>query len=335
MVSSPLLFVALRDPDQLDAFSKGIERLADGAPAGFVQSRALQTPKVERAIRAQATAVRIVAVLTLLAHDPGGRPGARAPGLRRRRGDDRVLRSLGMRARRAARRSSSRAGLVLGVVAALVAVAVAILMSPLMPVGLARIAELHRGFDVDPLILGLGALAVVIVGRWLCASSRRGACAAARDVATRPTARRWRDGCSAGSRLSPSVDMGVRFALERGRGERSTGGVDDRARRHADHRAARRAVVVPGEPAAHARLAAPLRLELEREERRARAARRRRRARARVLARSGDLGAFAAGTITQAELGLERVDVMGMQQQQGPRRADGDRGSAAPDARTR
>ena len=29
------------------------------------------------------------------------------------------------------------------------------------------------------------------------------------------------------------------------------------------------------------------------------------------------IGAFASGTITQAELGLERVDVMGMQQQRG------------------
>src|SRR5205085_8031094 len=67
LVASPLLFVRLRDPGDLDAFSKGIERLANGEPAGFVQSRSLQTPKVERAIRFQATAVRIVAVLALVA----------------------------------------------------------------------------------------------------------------------------------------------------------------------------------------------------------------------------------------------------------------------------
>ena len=47
------------------------------------------------------------------------------------------------------------------------------------------------------------------------------------------------------------------------------------------------------------------------------------------------VSAFAAGTITQAELGLERVDVMGMQQEQGQRGADGHRRSAAPDAPTR
>ena len=33
LVSSPLLFVSLKDPGQLDAFSKGIERLANGEPA--------------------------------------------------------------------------------------------------------------------------------------------------------------------------------------------------------------------------------------------------------------------------------------------------------------
>src|SRR5439155_21789277 len=67
LVVSPLMYVGLREPNQLDAFSKGIERLAAGEPAGFVQSRALQTPKVERAIRVQATALRIVAILALVA----------------------------------------------------------------------------------------------------------------------------------------------------------------------------------------------------------------------------------------------------------------------------
>src|SRR5439155_24123369 len=67
LVVSPLLYVGLREPGQLDAFSKGIERLAAGEPAGFIQSRALQTPKVERAIRVQATALRIVAILALVA----------------------------------------------------------------------------------------------------------------------------------------------------------------------------------------------------------------------------------------------------------------------------
>ena len=35
-MSNPMLYVHLTHPDQLDAFAKGIERLANGAPAGFV-----------------------------------------------------------------------------------------------------------------------------------------------------------------------------------------------------------------------------------------------------------------------------------------------------------
>ena len=96
LVASPLLFVGLRDPGELDAFSKGIERLADGAPAGFVQSRSLQTPKVERAIRAQATAVRIVALLMALAILlVVGQALLRQTVVEAR--DDRVLRALGLR----------------------------------------------------------------------------------------------------------------------------------------------------------------------------------------------------------------------------------------------
>ena len=160
VVSSPLLFVRLRDPGQLDAFSKGIERLANGEPAGFVQSRPLQTPKVERAIRVQATAVRIVALLALLAVLlVVGQALVRQAFAEA--GDDRVLRALGLE-RDELRLLALGRGLVIGVTAAIIAVVVAILMSPLMPVGLARVADLHHGIDVDPLLLGLGALAVVV-----------------------------------------------------------------------------------------------------------------------------------------------------------------------------
>ena len=160
VVSSPLLFVRLRDPGQLDAFSKGIERLANGQPAGFVQSRPLQTPKVERAIRVQATAVRLVALLALVAVLlVVGQALLRQAFAEA--GDDRVLRALGLE-RNELRMLVLARGLVIGVISAVLAVVVAVLMSPLMPVGLARVADLHQGFDVDPLLLGLGALAVLV-----------------------------------------------------------------------------------------------------------------------------------------------------------------------------
>ena len=45
----------------------------------------------------------------------------------------------------------------------LLAVAVAALASPLMPIGPARVAEPHPGFSANWAVLGLGAIAVVVV----------------------------------------------------------------------------------------------------------------------------------------------------------------------------
>jgi hypothetical protein len=112
-------------------------------------------------------------------------------------------------------------GLVIGLTSALVAVVVAVLMSPLMPVGLARVAELDHGFDVDPLVLGVGVLVIVVgvVGLADLAAWR----ARAAESTTWPR----RPGIAARllgrDRLSPSARIGVGFALDAGRGERSTG----------------------------------------------------------------------------------------------------------------
>ena len=81
-----------------------------GIPPGFVQSRSLQTPKVERAIRAQATAVRIVALLALLADPVRGRSGAGAPGLRGGGRRPRAARARHGARRAAAPRARARAG---------------------------------------------------------------------------------------------------------------------------------------------------------------------------------------------------------------------------------
>ena len=59
IVTNPIMYVQLEKPDLLDAFAKGIERLAEGSPAGFIVSRQLQQPKVETAIRAEAIALRL------------------------------------------------------------------------------------------------------------------------------------------------------------------------------------------------------------------------------------------------------------------------------------
>jgi putative ABC transport system permease protein len=329
LVASPLLFVRLRDPGDLDAFSKGIERLANGEPAGFVQSRSLQTPKVERAIRFQATAVRIVAVLALVAlvlvvgQALVRQAFAEAD-------DDRVLRALGMQ-RDELRLLVLARGLLIGVISAVLAVAVAVLMSPLMPVGLARTADLHTGFDVDPLILGLGALAIAggVTALRLLAAWRVHVAEAMSTSARHGTAGAR---LLARSRLSPTIDMGVRFALDPGARERSTG----------------LWTTVLGATLTVALLAGLWTFQVSLQHMldspslygwnwsvRSGAPALPDVSAALTPAFSHDpvVSAFAAGTITQAELGLERVDVMGMAQERGsvaptllegrlPRRAD-------------
>jgi ABC-type lipoprotein release transport system permease subunit len=311
VVASPLLFVRLRDPGDLDAFSKDIERLADGEPAGFVQSRSLQTPKVERAIRAQATAVRIVAILTSLAAIlVVGQALLRQAATEAR--EDRILRALGMQ-REQRRLLVIARGTVIGVVAAVVALVVAILMSPLMPIGLARVADLHGGFDVDPLVLGLGALAVMlaVVGLRLLAGWRISAARSRHRVRPSLARRVLADG-----RLSPAADMGVRFALDPGRGESTTGvwttvlGATLTIALLAGLWSFQTSLQhMLDSPSLYGwnwsvKSGAPALPDVSA---------------ALVPAFSHDpvISAFSSGTITQAELGLERVDVMGLRQQQG------------------
>ena len=78
------------------------------------------------------------------------------------RGDELpTLRALGMS--RAALTSVSMAKAVLvGAGGAAAAVGVAVLASPLMPLGLARIAEPEPGLAADWLVLGIGALATLV-----------------------------------------------------------------------------------------------------------------------------------------------------------------------------
>jgi hypothetical protein len=102
------------------------------------------------------------------------------------------------------------------------AVVVAFVLSPLAPVGEARLAEPSPGFAFDPLVLLLGALVIVVVvavlGLW---PSMR----ASRVLADGGQPHQFRRSSIVGhlsaTGAPPSTVIGVRHALERGRGAAS------------------------------------------------------------------------------------------------------------------
>ncbi|HEY5023717.1 MAG TPA: FtsX-like permease family protein [Acidimicrobiales bacterium] len=110
---------------------------------------------------------------------------------------------------------------VIAVAGGVLAVAVAVLCSPLMPLGLARQAEIHLGFNVDVLVLvpGFFAVIVLIAARSMPPAWRasRRSLASTGDSATDVRLSRTAEAVSRTS-LSPVASIGVRYGLEPGRG---------------------------------------------------------------------------------------------------------------------
>jgi ABC-type lipoprotein release transport system permease subunit len=309
IVSSPVSYVRLHDrqADTFNAFAKSVERLAGDEIASFVQNRSLHDPKVERAIRVQATALRIVALVTALALVLVVAQAFLRQAVTEA-DDGRTLRALGFQQRDLLTMAGLRGGLI-GAGAAVIAIGAAIGVSTFMPIGVARRAELDRGVSVDLVWIGLGALAVVAVSvalalvAWLSAE-RRARTRGAPSFVTRALDR---------AALPPTAGVGVRFALDRGR---AATGVPVWAtvvgvtlsfallaglwtfRAGLDHLLASPALygwnwsVKSGAPAlpdvSDALLPA--------------------------FVHDPTMVALAEGTVTQAELGLERVDVLAMHQ---------------------
>jgi hypothetical protein len=200
-----------------------------------------------------------------------------------------------------------------------------------MPVGLARVADLHHGFDVDPLLLGLGALAILlgVVALRLFAAWRVRVAASSRPRSRHPSllARRLERGSG-----SPSLDVGVRFALEPGRGATAspvwttvlgaTITIALLAGLWSFQVSLQHLLDTPRQYGWNwnVKSGAPALPDLSA-------------ALVPAFAHDPVVSGLATGTITQAELGLERVDVMGMHQERGsvaptvvagrlPRRAD-------------
>ena len=126
-------------------------------------------------------------------------------------------RALGMSRVQLLAASLARAA-VIGVAGGAAAAAAAMALSPLLPVGLARVAEPHPGIDADVLVLAGGAAAAILVTVTLTAWP--GWRAAARG----PLGRQAGPGPAAQASLTSrivtagpvSLGMGLRFALRRG-----------------------------------------------------------------------------------------------------------------------
>ncbi len=109
--------------------------------------------------------------------------------------------------------------LAIGCAGAIGAVLVAFALSPLAPVGEARVAELSTGLAFDSMVLGFGALAIVLVvlllGLWPAVRSSRPLRTDQRAVVTRssPVVTKL-----AAAGAPPSMVIGVRRALEAGHG---------------------------------------------------------------------------------------------------------------------
>ncbi|HEY3237934.1 MAG TPA: ABC transporter permease, partial [Acidimicrobiia bacterium] len=132
-----------------------------------------------------------------------------------------TLRALGMTPNQLVGVTMARAA-VIGVAGGVIAVGLAVALSPLTPLGLARLVEPDPGVAFDPLILGLGGLTLVALVPALAAlPAWRGARMAGDQLGTvapgrvRPSAAA---DAFARAGLPPTAVAGVRLALEPGRG---------------------------------------------------------------------------------------------------------------------
>ena len=132
--------------------------------------------------------------------------------------DDATLRALGAVPTQLALVALLR-GAVIGLAGGALAFLVAAAASPLMPIGLARQAEIHPGFTIDPLVLVPGAAVIaLVIAAWSLPSAWRRGRRAASGGATEPLRPGWLARTASRGSVPPVLSIGVRLALEPGRG---------------------------------------------------------------------------------------------------------------------
>lgn len=218
--------VELHRPADLPAFTEAVEdpfgnQGALAIAPDNLEERAVLFAGVRRAIVFETFALLLFAVLALLSmvllvtQILGRQVFLDAT-------EDPTLRALGMTRRQLVGVALTRAT-VIGAGGAGLAVAAAVTLSPLAPIGLGRLAEPAPGVAVDWPVLAAGALAIVAVVAGCAALSARraaripGNALGVMDLAGPPRPSRLA-GALAGAAVPPTAALGVRLALEPGRG---------------------------------------------------------------------------------------------------------------------
>jgi ABC-type antimicrobial peptide transport system permease subunit len=219
------VYVTLEPGASLATFSAAAESLAKRYPSTggqvLVGDETTQAATIERLIRPQAIALALFALaLALAALLIIGQVAART--LQTAARDNGTLAALGMTRRQlfAASMAETAGAAVAG---ALGAVVIAIAVSPLTPIGPARLAEPHAGVSVNAGVLaaGAGAIVVLLAARVAVTAWRQAGALPAVDV-DEPLRRRPRLAerlSFAGAPLAAVT--GVRFALDPGTGRAS------------------------------------------------------------------------------------------------------------------
>jgi hypothetical protein len=205
---------------EIEGFARAVERLAGGTPFGTIAARTDQGSfgggrRTERALGLLVIALWVLAglgaVTFLLV---AGQTLDRAAFLEA--AEHPTLQALGMSRAQLLGVALTRIGLV-AAAATVVALAVAVALSPLFPLGLARVAEPDPGVTFDAVTLGAGAavlvLALLALGAW--PAWRVAAGRSAGDPGGRRSALA---GALASSSFPVTAVAGVGLALERGRG---------------------------------------------------------------------------------------------------------------------
>src|SRR5262245_15938536 len=219
VVQSPLLYTRLhRGTADLPSFERRVEKMAGDQPVAFVSTRATAAERVQRAIRVQASALRVfggivlAAFLVLMLQTISRQVRVEA-------GDDRTLRAFGMSTGQLVALPMIWAAVV-AVPAALIACGLTILLSPFGVVGLASKANPDPGIALDVAVLA-GGFVGILVGiplLTLWPAIRRARASRATAASEKPGRPSRVAGALAHGGAPPATSVGVNFGLSAGRG---------------------------------------------------------------------------------------------------------------------